>query len=269
MQNLSKRQWKSSLSVKEAGDTMIEWCIRAREKNVIRKKPPQLFYAYVVSDCPPLQHLHNISAIFKYSQKDVPYIDQSRDSLLRCLSVALKAHFFLFSQDKVSHEPYYFTIPSLLDSNQTTFGLIYHIEQQNKTIIVCEKDIAQLFTSNNILMRFPTIVMEDSFKWYHMKNWARIKHQVDSKSIITNEEEYKKFLQITKSCLTKEELEQHATILEIPYEIKDDIKPLGVEWSSKVKVWYLPKGFDIDTVNHFIDYKKREAAKIQKEIINK
>src|SRR5579875_3227872 len=119
MQNLAKRQWGPQLSIKEASDIMIEWCIRAREKNILRRKPPAIFYAYIVDDNPPLQYMQNVSSLFKYSQKDMPYVDMTRDKILRCLSVALKAHFFLFSDRQVSHEPYFFTIPSLDEPNTT------------------------------------------------------------------------------------------------------------------------------------------------------
>jgi len=47
MQNLSKRQWGHQLSIKQAADIAISWCIRAREKNVLRKKPPKIFYSYI------------------------------------------------------------------------------------------------------------------------------------------------------------------------------------------------------------------------------
>jgi len=145
MQNLSKRQWGHQLSIKQAADIAISWCIRAREKNVLRKKPPKIFYSYIVEDTPPLQYLQNISSVFKYSQKDMPYTDQSRDTLLRCLSVAIKAHFFLFPNDVVSYEPYFFTIPSLNDPNNTIYGLIYKIEKDDKSIIVCERNLIELF----------------------------------------------------------------------------------------------------------------------------
>ena len=48
MQNLAKRQWGHSLKVKEATDIVIDWCIRARDKNILRKKPPQIYFAYVL-----------------------------------------------------------------------------------------------------------------------------------------------------------------------------------------------------------------------------
>lgn len=258
MQNLSKRQWGHQLSIKQAADVMIEWCIRAREKNVLRKKPPTIFYAYIVDDTPPLQYMQNISSLFKYSQKDMPYIDQARDVMLRCLSVALKAHFFLFADDAVSHEPYFFSIPSLNDPNNTIFGLVYKIEKEDKSIIVCQQDLLKLFDNPKIHYEFPVVVIEDSFKWFSLKNWNKIKQDANISEFLDKPWLNKKQLQSAQDAKTKDELEKFATVLDIPFELKDFIKPLGIEWSKNIKTWFLPKGFDVDSVLEYIEYIKKE-----------
>ena len=246
MQNLAKRQWRPSLSLKESADIMIDWCIKAREKNVLRKKPPQIYYGYILEDFIPLVYMTNISVAFKYTQKDMPYQDMAKDILLRELSVALKAHFFLFENAKLAHEPYFFTLPSFDDTNSSIFGVIYPIEKENKTIVICEKDILKLFEKQKVIFEFPTVVIEDSFKWYHMKNWSRLKlvNQLDGK--LSSSNELKKKTILAKEAINKEELEKLAIIVDVPYEIKDLIKPLGIEWNSKLKTWFMLKGFDMD-----------------------
>lgn len=257
MQNLAKRQWGPSITMKESADLMVEWCIRAREKNVLRKKPPKIYYAYVIEGTPPIQFMQSISSIFKYSQKDSPYVDLIRDILLREMSVALKAHFFMFSDDRVAHEPYFFTIPSLEDLNQTIVGLVYKIEKENKTIVVFEKELKILFDANKIIYEFPTVVIEDSYKWFSVKNWNKIKldakfTEKDGKPWVNKHED-----NTAKEAKTKEALEEVATILDVPFDIKDSIKPLGIEWNKFVKTWYLPKGFDVDSVSEYLNYIKK------------
>lgn len=263
MQNLAKRGWGASLTIRESADLMIEWCVKAREKNVLRKMNPRIYYAYVVEDTPPLAHMLPISTAFKYSQKDMPHTDYARDVLLRCLSVALKAHFFIFQDANVAHEPYFFGFPSLEDSTKNVFGLIYKIEKEDKAIIVCEKDLEPIFKSKRILYRFPAVVNDDSFRWYGLKNWAIVKQHA---LIADKERPWKDSVshQSAKDAGTKEELAKYATILEVPYDIKDEIKPLGIEWSNKVKVWYLPKGFDVDSVNEYVSYVKKRYEAEQK-----
>lgn len=258
MQNLAKRQWRPSLSLKESADIMIDWCIKARDKNVLRKKPPQIFYAYVLEDFIPLMYMYNISAAFKYSQKDMPYQDVAKDVLLRELSIALKAHFFLFEKSNLAHEPYFFTLPSFDDPNTSVFGVIYPIEKENKTIVVCEKDILKLFEKQKVIFEFPAVVIEDSFKWYHMKNWGRIKAANQLEGSLASSYDLKKKVLEAKEVSTKEELEKIATIIDVPYEIKDLIKPLGIEWNTKIKTWFMLKGFDVDSVNEYIHYLKKE-----------
>lgn len=258
MNNLSKRQWTPSINIKESFELMLEWCIKAREKNILKKKNPKIFFSFIVKDTPPFYHMNSTGALFKYSQKDTPYIDSLRDVILRELSVALKTHFFLFPTEKVAHEPYFFTFPSLENPNEIITGLIYKIEKSDISIIVCEQDLSKLFSKINIVCEFNTVVIEDSFKWYHMKNWYHIKnknntHYTDYNDILLN---LKKNIQDAKEANTKDELEKLVSIIEVPYEIKDDIKPLGIEWNNKIKTWFLPKTFDIDSVNEFIQFKK-------------
>lgn len=272
MQNLSKRQWGNQLSVKDAAEILIDWCIKAHNKNVLRKKPPQIFSCYVVKDTPPLQFMNNISNVFKYSQKDVPYIDQARDSLLRCLSVALKAHFFLFPKDEVCHEPYFFTLPNLQNPSQTIFGIVYKLTKDDKSIIVCEKNISHMFntiipglpsnssegTDVSIVFDFPVVVNSDRFTWFGLKNWKIIKDNAGINDKTLPPWLDKAYLNKAKMSANKEELSRYATILEIPYSIKDAIKPLGVEWCKGAQTWFLPRGFDVVSVNHYIDYVKSE-----------
>lgn len=254
MQNLSKRQWAPQMNLKSAADLMIDWCVRAREKNILRKKPPTVFYAYIVEDTAPIQYMANVGSIFKYSQKDLPYVDETRDVILRCLSVALKAHFFIFQNENVAHEPYFFTIPSLAEPSKTIHGLIYKIDKEDKSIIVCEKNISLIFDNLKVLYEFPTVVIEDSFKWYSIKNWSKVKSEVTG-----NEKPWlsKKNIQLAQEAKTLEELKKYASIIEVPYEIKDFIKPLGIEWSKNIKTWYLPLGFDVDSVIEYINYIKK------------
>ncbi len=258
--NLPKKVWRPQISLKESSEIMIDWCIRAREKNILLKKPPQIFYSFIVEGNTNLQFFNNISSLFKYSQKDLPSIDLARDSLLRCLSVALKSHFFIFSNENVEYEPYYFSFPNLENHAQNIFGLIYKINNENKTIIVCEKNLDSLFEKNKIIFQFPAVVIEDSFKWFSMKNWNKIK-QESSFDFLEKPWLNKKVQQSIQEAHTKEELEKVAHILDVPYEIKNIIKPLGIEWSKKLNTWCLPKGFDIDSVIEFIEYTKKDFQK--------
>lgn len=257
MQNLSKRQWGQQISLKESADIMIEWCIRAREKNVLRKSPPRVFYSYVLDDTPQLNFYHNVSQIFKYSQKDTPFVDYARDTILRLLSVSLKAHCFLFANDKVSYEPYFFNVPSLENPNSSSFGLIYKVDHGNKCIVVTELPLSLVYPKAKYLFEFNAVVGEDSFKWFSLKNWNRVKQDSNISEQIEKPWLSKKVHNEAMEAKNLEELSLKATPLDVSYEIKDFIKPLGIEWSKNVKTWFLPKGFEVDSVNEYINYLKK------------
>jgi len=255
MQNTAKRQWGNKLSIKEAADISIEWCIKAREKNSLIKKPPQIYYAYVIDGNVDLGFFQNISVVFRYSQKDLPIMDYIRDNLLRCLSVAIKAHYFLYPNDFVLHEPYFFTIPSLENAYGCCIGMVYKLDRENKTILVCDKKIDLLFENPNICYEFHSVVIEDSFKWFSLKNWAKIKN--NNLDLLN----FKKNLMIAKESKTIDGILSFGDILEVPYDVKDLLKPLGIEWNKHVQKWFLPKGFDIDSVNELLLHLKNSTYK--------
>jgi hypothetical protein len=272
MQNLSKRQWGGQLSVKGAAEILIDWSKKATAKNVLRKKNPQIFNCYIVKDTPPLQFLQSVGNVFKYTQKDLPYVDQARDSLLRCLSVALKAHYFLFPFDEVAYEPYFFTLPNLINPSMTSFGIVYKMSKDDKSIIVCEKDLSLMFnneiaglpplnnkgqnTDVNIIYNFPVVISNNQYQWFNLKSWYLIKENAGM--LDNNNPPWldKNYLQMAKNARTKEELSQYATIVDVPYNIKDAIKPLGIEWCKGAQTWFLPRGFDVNSVVEYIDYIK-------------
>lgn len=254
---VAKKVWGNSLTLKQSADIMIDWCINARERNIIAKKPSRLIHAYIMEETPPLNYFQPVSSLFRYSNKDVPYTDKIRDNILRCLAVALKAHFFIFQEDKVEHEPYFFVYPSLENADEVNIGLIYKLEKSRKTIIVSEKNIELLSKNNKNLYTFNVALTHDSFKWFHMKNWARLKIEHINDKPWEEDEDLKK----AKFAKTREELELVATIIDVPYHLKDYLKPLGVDWAKNIKTWFVPKGYDFDAV---LEYKEHLLRTIPK-----
>lgn len=281
MQNLSKRQWSPNLSLKDAIDLSIDLSIRCRQKNVFASDPAKLYYGFVVADSPDLSYFHSMSQLYKFSQKDTPYNDYARDKVLRMLSVAVKCHFFLFPQEKIAHEPYFFAIPDLSAPSKTFFGLVYKLSSQDKAIIVCERDLRKLPIFKfekieqpapksaivkaepvlNILYEFPTVVPEDNFKWFHYKKWYKLKEEhnlafgnkeknqpsLSNKNTIFNE---------LKTLANVDALDKKASIINVPYDLKDQMMECGCMWHPTLKVWYLPKGYDYDCVSQYLNHLK-------------
>lgn len=258
MQNLAKKTWGARLSVKSAVDVAVDWIIKARQKNILSDSNPELYYSYVLEDSPTLSYFQNVGQMFKYSQKDTPDVDVARVQLLKLLSVALKTHFFLFEDDYVSHEPYFFAFPDLSSPQKVVLGMYYKIEKDDKVIVVCNKDLRSLFEDQKILYYFPVVLIRDSFKWYHLKMWGRIKDKnlqdKGSKPWQLLNKDKPDFL----FAKTLEELSEKAVVLDVPIELKDKMKPTGVLWAPNLKKWCLPHGYDVDAVVEYLNYLKKE-----------
>ncbi len=257
MQNLAKREWMPQITLKEANEVAINWVIRARQKNILKDADPQLFYTYVLEQTPPLNFFQNIGQLFKYSQKDTPYIDHARINVLKLLAASIKAHFFLFNEEKVSYEPYFFSFPSLENIEYPIIGMIYKIQDNDKCIVSCSSDISLLFQKNKILFEFPVIVGHDSYKWYHIKNWAKLRELTHIDDKMNKPWLIKKERLDALNCNTIEELTKYGTPLDVPKELKDLMKPTGIVWHNNTKKWFLPKGYDVDVVNEYLNCIKK------------
>lgn len=254
-----KRNWRQGLNIKDVADIAIDWCIKAREKNIIANRPPQIIYSYVVKSSPGLGFLTPISSAFKYSTKDTPENDRLREDLLRLLSIAIKTHFYLYEMESISHEPYYFVFPCLEDAKRLEVGLVYTLEKSNVNIMVSTKDLEKLYSKevfNNNLLTFHSVLDDDSFHWYSLKNWNKQK-TLNNKSPWFNRDEVKAL----KKIKDIQELERLAYIVSVPYEEKELLKSLNIEWSSQLKVWFLPIGYDVDGFNLYRDMLNKNVAR--------
>lgn len=272
MQNLHKKQWTPNISLKEATELCIDFSIKARQKNIIASLPYKLFFCYTLNESPNTDYFHNFSSLFKFSQKDNPQTDSARDMTLRMLSVALKCHFFLYENQKVIHEPYFGVFPDLSQPHKPIFALLYKIE--NKTIIVCERELKNITLTqavkvtnneaeqikkesiNQTVFEFPTIVGIDSFKWFHYKKWFVLKKEIENTYTNTDKQ---KIINYIKKISTKELLEQKAYIINVPYNLKDDMMKTGCIWNPIVNCWCLPKGYDVELINHYLHQLKQET----------
>lgn len=271
MQNLSKKQWSLNLNLKDGIDLGIDLSVKCRQKNIISSLPNKLYYCNVFNENIDLTYYHSLSSLYKFSQKDGPEIDRARDMVLRMLSVAMKCHYFLYEHEKIVHEPYFSCIPDVSNPYHSFFTLVYKTE--NKTIIVSEKELKNIANTkfvkiknnesyiikkeliNKTLTEFPTIVGSDSFKWFHYKKWYILKKEYENHYGLNDKI---KTINELKKISSKELLEQKANILNIPYELKDEMIKTGCIWNANVSTWIVPKGTDIDLINHYLNSLKHE-----------
>ncbi len=253
-----KKEWNPRITFDEALSCSINWLMRARQKNVLAPQEPTLYVAYIVDEAPFLGFMKDLTSLFKYSTKDDPETDRARDQALRLLSVAVKAHFFLAKDNLVRHEPYLFTFPDVSHPALPHYGLVYKLETRpSQCVIVASADIGLASSLKPNVFKFPVVLTKNSYKWFDKKHWQELAKEVDM------------YEQIMRPWLAKKESDiaerwkdlqtfNFGTTFDIPYELKEHMKPTGIRWADGIKKWYLPKGFDIEPVNEYLNWLTQE-----------
>lgn len=265
MSSTAKREWNPRISLDEALSCSLGWLVRARQKNVLSPLPPTLYMAYVVDDAPHLGFMRDLSSIFRYSAKDDPEMDRARDQALRLLSVALKAHFFLGRDALVRHEPYLFCIPDLSFPSSPHYGLVYRLETRPaQTVIVATCDLGQVSSLRPTSFKFPVVLTKNSFRWLDKKHWIELSKEADVLERILKPWAAKEELNVIEKWTDEKDF-PFGTFLEVPFELKDYIKPAGARWADALKRWYLPRGFDVEPVKEYLHWLEREHRESRDE----
>lgn len=265
MSSIAKREWNPRISLDEALSCALGWLIRGRQKNVLASQAPTLYIAYVVDEAPFLGLMRDLTSLFRYSSKDDPEMDRARDQALRLLSVAMKAHYFLGRDSLIRHEPYLFCLPDISAPASPHYGLAYKLESRPaQTIIVSTCDLGLVSSQKPGAFRFPVVLTKNSYRWFDKKHWVALGKEADV------------FERIMKPWLAKKEQDviekwtdpssfEFGTLLDVPYELKDHMKPTGIKWAEGLKKWYLPLGFDVEPVQEYQHWLEQEAQNNREE----
>lgn len=265
MSSIAKREWNARISLEESLGCSIGWITRARQKNVLAQLPPTLYVAYVVDDTPPLGFMKDLTSLFRYSAKDDMEMDRARDQALRLLAVAQKAHFFMGRESLVRHEPHLFSIPDISQPSSCHYGLVYKLESRPaQTIIVSSVDLGLISTLKPSATRFPVVLTKNTYQWFDKKHWQGLAAEADV------------FERVMKPWVAKEELNiiekwtdeknfPFGDFLDIPFDLKDYMKPTGVRWADVLRKWYLPRGFDVAPVKEYLKWLETERRDHKEE----
>lgn len=261
-----KKEWTPNISLDESLKITLNWLIKVRQKNALSIRPPTLYSAYLIDDFSEFNFLHDVNSLFRFSSKDTPEHHNARDIILRLLSVCLKAHHFLAPQENVRHEPYFFTSPDPSNLGRPHYGIIYRLDgRPNQAIIVATYDIllSSSFKSNPI--KFPVVLTQNSYKWLDKKHWSELSIQANILTSILKPWQNQQDIDLADQC-TQESDFCYGTLLHVPYEIRKYIKPTGIRWSDGLKRWYLPKGWDVDPVQEYIQWVTQEHQVNREEL---
>lgn len=253
-----KKEWNPRITMDEALSCSVNWLIRARQKNVLAPQDPTLYIAYIVDETPFLGFMQDLTSLFRYSSKDDPETDRARDQALRLLAVCVKAQFFLAKDSLVRHEPYLFSLPDISHPSMPHYGLVYKLETRpSQCVIVSTTDIGICSNLKPNVFKFPVVLTKNSYKWFDKKHWNELAKEVDLYERIMKPWIAKKESDVAEHWIDPSTFE-FGTILDVPYELKEHMKPTGIRWADGLKKWYLPRGFDIEPVKEYLHWLQQE-----------
>ena len=250
----TKKEWNPRITIDEALSCSVNWLVRARQKNVLALQHPTLYVAYVVEETPFLGFMQDLSSLFRYSSKDDPETDRARDQALRLLAICAKAHFFIARDALVRHEPYFFSFPDIAHPSMPHYGLVYKMETRPaQCIVVSTADLGLASSLKPNVFKFPVVLTKNSYRWFDKKHWNELLKEVDMYEHIMKPWLAKKESDIAERW-TDPSTFNFGTLLDVPFELKEHMKPTGVKWADGVKKWYLPRGYDIEPVREYLNW---------------
>lgn len=255
MANVGKRIWNLNISCNDAITIAIDFLIRLRAQNVLTEKKVKLYKAYIVEGHHDLGVAHGITQYFKFSKTDNHEMDTIRDEAARLLTTVIKAHFFNYENALVIHEPYLFAIPDVSSSRKNIYGIIYKLDN-NLSIVVGSEDLAKVSSAQIFLGEFPVCLQKNSFKWFDRSHWKKMKAEESPFFKIGTQAKPEDYDKIDKVTLPKDFI--YGTLLDLPFELKDTMKPTGIRWAKGLKKWYIPTGMDPLGILEYLDFQKEE-----------
>ncbi len=264
MSGSSKRLWSPNSTLDEAQTIMNGFLTRCQDKRILNNSEIKLYQVYRFEQTWPTENLIEISKFLRFSKNDNPDIDIIREVILKLVSSAMKAHIYFDDNAIIRHEPYMFLIPDMFKLGQFRYGLYYPIESNKKSmsLIVSEWDISyssSSFPKINPWDKFSSVITPDTKKWFDIKQYKDFK-EMDKVGYfkINDWHSRKKFQNLVNSKdITNFDL---GKIINSKTELKEYYSLLGLEWSSSLRKWFIPKGFDFKAIMDYLSFIGNQTA---------
>lgn len=266
MSGRGKRLWPPGLGVDEAYREVLQLLQRCGTHGLsVAPTVPLLFKCYVVDGVWPVETGREISRHLRFGYGNNPTADRAKPSVARLLSVALRAHWFMAPQAKVPYEPSATAVPDLAQPGAQRHVLTYPLDVPSvtggpvhqRTLVVAEWDLALSAHREPRIARgnqFPVVLRPDPFTWINRKQWVRMKEQAGTLPWFEPQTSpaRQRLLRDVNACARVNEF-IYGTILDYPYQMREDIAATGAMWAQGLRKWFMPHGFDIDAVKAYLD----------------
>lgn len=255
---LDKIYWDNNLDVKETLSNLLKLKKHLDSNQLTQNIVPTLYFAYRVTHADViLNHpfSHNILDVFsKYHDKDMLNI------LIRLLYGAIKAHYFLAPTAFSLKEPQVYVVPDISKPNQFLYQLTYPLNDDSIIIVSQWKseNVSSTQPSFKEANDFPIIITNNNLEniagnWVELKEKAKIYHSTFKKNIYSS---------------AMIEVDEWDSTEDFPFGtiLPDTIDSLwyhylGAKYAKGIRRYYMEYGWDIDSLNQWIDYIKNENIK--------
>lgn len=247
---------------RHARNVAAAWLSEMSRRGEIAEFPPTLYQAYVCDGwiSRSAYNPRSLSDYFDAGSSD-PRLAEARLSLIRLLSIAVKAHFFLFRLDLVQEEPSVFWVPDLMRPQVARFGIQIPFLKSRKSLMVSDADLLAVSAGKIGIGRFPVVLTSDHNAWLDERHWETLAEDGDAARLI------QETLSVSESMAARSYSDPgtfpFGTLFDIPEDLRPQMRAAGLRWAEGVGRMYLPKGFDSAPVEaYFVHLKERyDSAK--------
>ena len=276
------QKWHDKTSFKDTNKKIIDYAkkLRADDNIKLDLECPVLNFCYINYDDSILQKIQQgkfksspVTTIYETRKDQSIENIEKRKSVLKLLSIANKAHFFLFESKDVWGTPYYIEYPNFINpqKNDSLYELIYPLYKD--VIIVAsewasENKTIQAPENFYKFIRFPVAVSKNSMQWLRLSEWKKYKNQIAHNN---NSEQFGSAYYKTINLNNKNELEEYkknaAYLVEITdknrfkYKQKEHIckscngTKITLKTNQEFRAFYYwPKGWDDKMLQEYIEY---------------
>lgn len=242
---------------RHARNVASSWLAEMARRNEIAPLPPTLYQAYVCDGWISRSgyYARSLSDFFDAGASD-PRLAEARLSLIRLLSIAVKAHFFLFRLDLIQDEPSVFWVPDLMRLHKPRFGLQIPFLKSRKSLIVSDADLLSVSAGKIGIGRFPVVLTGDHALWLDERHWESLAQDGDAARLI------QETLSISESMAARSYSDPatfpFGKIFDIPEDLRPQMRAAGLRWAEGVGRMYLPKGFDAEPVEAYFEHLKTQ-----------
>jgi hypothetical protein len=252
-----KKNWNSNLDIFEIKSILDNYLNRSKSKGIVIKEDLKLYQPYILNHYWITNGYTEISQFFKFSKNDLPEMNIAREIILKLMSVCLTTHIYLRPNAQIKYEPYIFKIPSMDNLGMFDYGIVYTLEENNKTysIIVSEWDFANCSNNKNFQPwnKFPVIQGSDLF---NIDKLIKLRDMDSAKYFKINDWKSYNLYKNEISEIEDKKLFNFGKVLSFDPALKEFYSSIGCVWAKGIKSWFIPKGLDFIKIDQFLKIKK-------------